>query len=117
VDTLLGGGAGFTILPYPDVSHRDVTARALARRRPFDSLGHEGYRDALIWESVLAFARTLARERVVLVSRNSKDFADAAGDLHADLRRDVAALTTASTVTLVRDVGRLVDLIRAHPFA
>ena len=107
VDGLLGGGTGFEVLPYPDVPHREVAARALARRRPFDALGHDGYRDALVWESVLALARRLSRARLVLVSRNRKDFADAEGGLHADLRRDVAELTSGSTVTLVRDVGTL----------
>ncbi len=111
VDGLLGGGAGFTILPYPDLPHREVARRALARRRPFDPLGHDGYRDALVWESVLALARTLSRERLVLVSRNRKDFAADDGSLHADLRRDVAALTTGSTIVLVRDVGSLADLV------
>ncbi len=107
VERVLGGGAGFAILPYPDVPHREVAARALARRRPFDGLGHDGYRDALIWESVLALARTLPRAQIVLVSRNDKDFADVTGTLHADLRQDVAALADGATIELVRDVATL----------
>ena len=42
---------GWSILPYPTVEHREVVARALARRRPFDKRGHDGYRDTLIWET------------------------------------------------------------------
>jgi hypothetical protein len=110
VERLLGGGSGFTILPYPDVPHRDVAARALARRRPFDSLGHDGYRDALIWESVLALARKRPRERLALVSRNRKDFADGEGGLHPDLQQDVAALAGGATLVLVRDVASVVEL-------
>jgi hypothetical protein len=110
VDTLLGGGVGFVLLPYPEVTHRAVAARALTRRRPFDRLGHDGYRDTLVWETVLALARTLPRGRVVFVSRNSKDFAaedhrDA--PLHPHLADDVASSAGDASIELVSDLGRL----------
>jgi hypothetical protein len=112
VERLLGGGAGMALLPYPEVPHQVVAARALARRRPFDRLGHDGYRDTLVWESVLAHARSLPRgSRVAFVSRNSKDFA-ADGDegsdaLHPHLVQDVAAAAGEAEVELVRDLARL----------
>lgn len=40
------------ILPVPTVPHADVLARDLSSRLPFDSSG-KGYRDALIWHSLL----------------------------------------------------------------
>lgn len=43
---------GIKIIPYPQISHKDVVKRDLARKRPFQNSG-KGYRDALIWESVL----------------------------------------------------------------
>jgi hypothetical protein len=114
VDKLLAGGAGFELLPYPDVSHRQVVARALARRRPFDEDGHDGYRDALIWETVLALARTLPHSRITLVSRNRKDFADDHGDaLHPHLRADVGRASGTASIELVRDVARLVERLPA----
>jgi hypothetical protein len=111
VERLLGGGESFEVVPYPTVPHREVAARALARRRPFDKLGHDGYRDVLVWESVLTVARAYPGGRVVLVSRNSKDFADADGGLHPDLRRDVAAIGQGATVELARDVAQLAQLL------
>ena len=109
VERLLGGGAGLELLPYPDTGHREVAARALARRRPFDTLGHDGYRDALVWETVLALARTLPRGRIAFVSRNSKDFADAGGALHPHLREDAARQAGDASIELVRDLARLAE--------
>ena len=40
------------IIPYPSTSHKDLVSRDLARKRPFQESG-KGYRDALIWESLL----------------------------------------------------------------
>lgn len=43
---------GIKIIPYSQISHKDLVKRDLARKRPFQNSG-KGYRDALIWESVL----------------------------------------------------------------
>ncbi len=72
---------GGEILPIPDISHEDVLARALARLRPFSARG--GYRDCLIWETVLQTPGV-----VCFVTRNKRDFAE--GDnLHSELARDL----------------------------
>jgi hypothetical protein len=85
---------GWAVLPYPAVPHRQVVARALARRRPFDPRGRGGYRDTLIWESVLELARQGGVAHVVLVTRNHKDFAAGDGSgWHADLRADLVGLS------------------------
>src|ERR1051325_7544821 len=39
------------VLPLPELSHADLLSRDLARRKPFNQ--GKGYRDALIWHSVL----------------------------------------------------------------
>lgn len=72
------------------VAHEELVTRALERRKPFSSTG-AGYRDALIWHTVLEL---LAHddEALVLVTNNSKDFAEAKHPrrLSDDLRRDLA---------------------------
>jgi hypothetical protein len=80
------------VVPEPEETpHLDVVDRALAGRAPFSGDGKRGYRDALIWETVLAVAR---RAFVVLLSANSSDFAESndevslvAPALRADLFR------------------------------
>jgi hypothetical protein len=84
--TSLGLRDSCGFLPYPDISHRDLVSRALARRRPFREKG-VGYRDALVWLSVL---RLLAEdsEPLAFVTANTNDFWDGDG-LHPDLRKDL----------------------------
>lgn len=43
------------ILDYPDTQHEVLVSRAVTRIKPFDEEG-EGYRDAMIWETVLELA-------------------------------------------------------------
>ena len=72
-------GAGGEIPDYPEVGHRELVERALARRRPFDGNGRLGYRDALIWHNVL----DLAQEGHVLVFATSDtDFRQTEGEDH-----------------------------------
>ena len=77
-----------SILPYPSITHQEITQRALARRKPFCGEGQKGYRDALIWETVLDAATD---EEVLFVCSNSRDFASAKrpNELHADLKADL----------------------------
>ena len=78
---------GATIVPYPDTPHPAIVQRALLRRKPFKESG-DGYRDTLIWESVLAVAKT-SKGQVVFVTNNAKDFGigpEVPTDLLQDLR-------------------------------
>jgi hypothetical protein len=65
-------GENFCTPGFPDVGHERLVARALRREQPFDSQGKDGYRDALLWETVIEFA---AEQNVVLVSNDLKAFA------------------------------------------
>jgi hypothetical protein len=78
----------FAHAPYPTVSHQDVVARALTRRRPFRESG-KGYRDSLLWYTILECLQT-DRMPVALVSANSADFGEL--ELHTDLSHDLDAL-------------------------
>lgn len=76
------------------VAHEALVTRALERRKPFSSTG-AGYRDALIWHTVLELLEQ-DDEALVLVTNNSKDFAEAKQptQLSDDLRRDLAERDT-----------------------
>jgi hypothetical protein len=79
------------ILPYPSVSHEDLTNRALAVIKPFVSSGR-GYRDALIWYSVLELASGCGEE-IAFISANSDDWCRSKTEieLHSDLVKDLKA--------------------------
>jgi hypothetical protein len=76
------------ILPLPTDDHQSFLDRALNRRKPFDGKGRAGYRDALIWASVLERAGS---EQVLFATANRRDFSDPAVPeaIHQDLRQDL----------------------------
>jgi hypothetical protein len=80
------------ILPYPDVDHHGLVLRALVPSKPF-VLGGRGYRDALIWFSVLRLAKE-SKEEICFISANSDDWCQTKKELrlHADLLEDLIKL-------------------------
>src|SRR5260370_10723306 len=78
------------VLPYPELAHEDLVRRDLARRKPFSPVG-KGYRDALIWGSVVAYLPS-ATETACLISNNTKDLWSTDGThLHEDLAKELRA--------------------------
>ena len=79
------------ILDYPDTRHELLVRRATTRIRPFDEEG-DGYRDALIWETVLILAEeddsSEDDAKVVLIS-NDNDFRNQKRELHNDLSSQI----------------------------
>ena len=90
-----------TILPYPTVAHDTLARKAIERIKPFGEAG-SGYRDALVWASVLE----LLRESVSAVCLVSKDAAfGSARTLHDDLRRElVGQMADPSAVRLFPEI-------------
>ncbi len=77
---------------HADIPHADLVTRDLARRKPFRAGGKaqgRGYRDALMWETVI---RKVAEKDVetVLITNDVTDFSDATKPvLHRDLKKDL----------------------------
>lgn len=78
---------GWKVLPYPSIDHSGVVQAMLSKRPPFKS-GEYGYRDFLIWQSILEFAAK-TEEEIVFVTSNTKDFGTGtfADEFQADLQR------------------------------
>lgn len=99
--------ADAVVLEYPETPHEELVQRAISRNKPFNEHG-SGYRDALIWQTVLELA-TRVEGNIVLVSQD-KGFQDAQGRLHGDLTKDLESLgLPKDRVTLATSVGDLVD--------
>lgn len=76
------------VLPYPQLSHEELVNRDLGRRKPFNPSG-KGYRDALIWASILAYLSS-TKETACLITNNTKDFWSTDGKrLHDDLAEEL----------------------------
>lgn len=83
---------------YPDISHKEVVDRALLRKKPFKPDGREGYRDYLVWRTMLEVVKRCA-EPIHFISENPKDFADENDKkkLHPDLLEEMQQLQIEST--------------------
>lgn len=96
---------GVAIAPIPEIAHHTLAARAVCKERPF-SREKEGYRDALIWQSVVEQAEETDSD-VIFLTSNVTDFADKRDDqfvIHPDLQKYIK---NGKQVELVRSVTKL----------
>lgn len=99
---------GVQVPEYDDIPHKDIVARDLRRARPFQQSG-KGYRDALLWETVL---RNCVKKNVVTVfiTQNTADFCDSKNLLHEHLKGDVRKIgAVESDFTLFKDLVQFAD--------
>ncbi len=103
---------GARLLDYPPTPHEHLVQRALDRRKPFRGTDTGGYRDALIWETILQLAGSEPHGTIAFVSTNSGDFADEHNKerFHPHLVDDLRALgEKRSEVVLFKDLDGFVD--------
>jgi hypothetical protein len=107
--------AGATILPYPDIGHHVVARRAMERRRPFDAAGRDGYRDTLLWESLLAVAAD--DSAIVLVSADDRAFSPKSSvDLLPELKTELEARgLAADAIRRIRRISDFTDTLASIP--
>jgi hypothetical protein len=105
---------GARVEPIPDVDHADLVRRATERRRPCDKNGN-GYRDSLIWATVLEIAAE--GDDIVFVTNDSDFTIEGDGgerSLHPDLIADLQAAGVAADVTIVADVHTAIRSYLVH---
>lgn len=76
------------ILPVPEVEHEWVLSRIFGPLKP-SKIDQDSYRDILIWKTVVALAAETPQSDVIFITKNTKDFATAEGNLHQDLIDDL----------------------------
>ena len=90
-----------------ETSASTLVKRDLKRMKPFRD--GRGMRDALIWEATMSATEESA-DAVILISSNTKDFGNAAGDgLHDDLIAELAERDMKDEVTLMPNLTTFVD--------
>ena len=100
---------GAKIEDIPSISHKSIVERDLKRKKPFTKSG-KGYRDALIWETILQIA-SKEKDNIIFISENSGDFSDDdKKKLHPDLYLDL--LNRSLDHTKVRLVLSLQTFVR-----
>jgi hypothetical protein len=100
---------GWRIRPLPRTAHADLLAWTIADRLPFRETG-EGYRDALIWCTVLELATRVRppSELLVFISDNTRDFGSPAS-LPNELRADLDAVAPELTFLRYSRIGDWLD--------
>lgn len=94
-------GSGLRVLPLPSVDHRELLDRAQHGKPPFSQDGHQGYADALIWESL----KVAAGSEEVLFLANDGDFGK--DQLAKDL--EVEAKTLPNQLTKLRAYREFIE--------
>lgn len=104
------------IRPYPETSHEVLVAKSLARKKPFTEGGQRGYRDALIWASILDILVETSSEEVTFITKNSKDFFEKDRDiLHPHLIADLHENNIdVERIKVVKDLHSFVDCYVKH---
>lgn len=104
--------AGGVVLDYPDVSHELLASLDVNKVKPFGG-DKAGYRDALIWFSILELLAK-GKKPAIFVSQNTRDFAagsqPAQRSLHLDLIEQLRQ--RGHPADSVRFVGSLDDFVR-----
>lgn len=92
---------GIKQLSYPSTPHEKLVHRELSRKRPFNPKG-TGYRDALIWESVINFLKETPKA-VIFITQNTRDFFKDKNHIHPDLLEDLNEHSVAIEQLIVVD--------------
>jgi hypothetical protein len=103
---------GALVLSLPKVSHSDILDRDLEVRKPFRQNG-KGYRDALIWETILEFSEACNEASIIyFVTENTTDFC-APGDpiLSPDLKNELSLRRPHVDIIRVGSVNELVKTV------
>jgi len=97
------------MLPYDNIPHSAIVARSLDRRKPFSG-GGKGYRDALLWESILRGIDD-KYEKIVLISGNTSDFGKKEVhpkgphyEFHEDYQDDITNNFNSCPISLCKDL-------------
>lgn len=75
-------------IPVRNSGVRHIFERDIQRKKPFTEQG-AGFRDQLIWMSIVYLLQENKKSKVVFITKNAKDFFDSAGKLHKDFIEDL----------------------------
>ncbi len=84
---------GIKTIPVPVISHETLMMKAVLKKKPFSESGN-GYRDALIWESIKqTYIELISTSElpIVFITANSTDFCEK-GKIHPDLQSELKEL-------------------------
>lgn len=100
------------VLTYENLPHGPLVKKAIHSRRPFREK-EKGYRDSLMWESVLTYlSSTNSVMPVAFINANTKDFWEQGTEssrLHPDLREDLISRKIENSFLLYSTLRQFTD--------
>jgi len=78
------------IQPYPETSNAKIVERLLKKKPPFH--GDKGYKDTVIWESLLEMHRTTPAEVIYFITNDKIFFNEESSGLNPQLKEEAATL-------------------------
>lgn len=94
---------GWQLAPTPAVLHDVLVNKAISRTKPFNESG-TGYRDALIWHTLLEIMFGHDDETVVLISNDQKAFGTPDDGVHPDLAHEFLEFCPSSKLVLLDSI-------------
>ena len=96
-----------------EISNRDLVSRAISVRRPFRD-GEKGYRDSVIWLSLLQHLRkaSVSERRLIFINANAHDFFDKTTnpiELHPHLLEDLSEYSADLKIVLFKSLKDFID--------
>lgn len=99
------------IVTFPEFEVDSMVQRAIERRRPFDEKG-SGFRDAILWETVVSIMQASPDSSTILISNDRKAFADLGGDheLNVGLAEELVKRGVAGVLRLCLSLTSYLDV-------
>lgn len=88
------------IIPIPNVKNSEIVKRALAKTPPFSQKGDAGYKDTVIWLSVMEDAKKSPEAQYIFCTNNTNDFI-------TDICTKEFRNTTGASIYFVPDLNEL----------
>lgn len=105
------GSKRIKYIPYGDIPQAEVVTRAINVIRPFQE-EDKGYRDTLIWLSLLQYIKLKRiRREVIFLNNNKNDFfnvADGKVDFHPALKKDIKVIVKSAKIIPYDSLGAFI---------
>ena len=96
---------GWILCPMPKVRHDHLVDMAINRHKPFDESG-SGYRDALIWYSIIEQIGGLENQTIILITNDKKAFGSEDAGLNETLNAELSVTNPGSTVHIFESIRK-----------
>lgn len=97
------------LVPCNSIQSTTLLARCQDRRSPFGAKTDKGFKDALIWESILIILKTHEDDLVFITNDNHFYKDKDSNEIHSHLQEDLDKINAKDRITFERDLSCILD--------